>query len=245
VSGVAQPEKAAASSWQSNVAPGLLDAKVNVAVVSSVTAGGRDMIAVDGCRVSTIQLYVAGTGSALPSSSTARTANVWLPSARLESVVGLLHMPKSGVPSSLQNQAAPRLADVKLNVAVVWFVRAAGPEAIAAPGGAVSIVHVTEVIADTFPAASVAVALNACVPGASAVYATGLEHGAGSRASSLHEKVAGASFDASANVALVSFVKDAALVSIDATGGVVSTVQVNDAGAETFPIVSVAVTENE
>lgn len=103
----------------------------------------------------------------MPSASTARTANVWLPSATLEIVAGLLQL-SSGAASTLQNQAAPGFAEVKLNVAVVWLVRAAGPEAIAAPGGEVSIVQVNEVVADAFPALSIAVAPNACVPAASA-----------------------------------------------------------------------------
>src|SRR5438128_6181155 len=70
----------------------------------------------------------------------------------------------------------------------------------------------------------------------------GLVHVAAAAASSLQEKVEPGLFEEKVNVALVWFVGDAGPDETVATGGVRSMVHVNDAGAETLPAGSVAVT---
>ena len=71
------------SSQHSKPATTSLAAKLNVAVVSSVSSTGSPRISATGGR-STIQVWLAGVGSTLRAASTARTANVCVPSSRPE-----------------------------------------------------------------------------------------------------------------------------------------------------------------
>ena len=71
----------AASSAHSNVAPAGFDVKLKLALVLVVDAGGDEVIVVSGGTGAVIvQLKVAGVGS-VPAALTARTWNVWPPSA--------------------------------------------------------------------------------------------------------------------------------------------------------------------
>ena len=159
-SGVAHGAKSPApSTLHANVAEGLLAEKVNSAVVEVVTAGWCEVIVVVGATVSMVQVQPTATGSTLPSSSVARTDKRWLPTARPESLSGLLHA-SPAVVSSWHRYAEPGLLEENVNVAVVWFVTGGGPETMDAPGGAVSTFQDDEAGADTLPAESVAIAVN-------------------------------------------------------------------------------------
>jgi len=136
------------------------------------------------------------------------------------------------------------LLEENANTAVVWFVSGGGPETMVACGGVVSIVHANDDGAETFPAGSVAAAVKRWLPSTSAPYLAGLAHGAGSRASSLQEKIEPASLEEKLNVAVVSLVRADGPDASDTAGAVVSTIHVNDAGPETFRAASVAVTVN-
>ena len=58
--------------------------KVKLAAALLVSAGGPESIEVVGAVVSTVQVEVAGVASMLPAWSTARTSNLWEPSASEE-----------------------------------------------------------------------------------------------------------------------------------------------------------------
>src|ERR687896_571145 len=79
-----KPSSLSSEHW--NVEPGSLEEKVRVALVLAVSALGPESIVVSGAVVSggawIVQLYVAAVPSWFPSPSVARTANVWLPTAR-------------------------------------------------------------------------------------------------------------------------------------------------------------------
>jgi hypothetical protein len=80
--GEEQVPKVPAPSLHSNVEPVSLEVKLNVADVEFVGSAGAEPIVVFGAVVSIVHVFVAGDASALPAWSTARTWNVWLPSAR-------------------------------------------------------------------------------------------------------------------------------------------------------------------
>ena len=71
------------SSWHSNVAASLAE-NSKIALVASVELSGPESTVVSGGVSSTIvQAWLAGVGSTLPASSTARTSNVCSPGARV------------------------------------------------------------------------------------------------------------------------------------------------------------------
>ena len=76
--------KAEPSSAHSNVAPAGVDAKLKLALVLVVDAAGADVMVVSG-GVGAVIVHVkeAGLGS-VPDALTARTWNVWLPTASAE-----------------------------------------------------------------------------------------------------------------------------------------------------------------
>ena len=147
--------------------------------------------------------------------------------------------------SSLHEKVAEASFDDNANVALVSFVKGAGPAPIDAMGGVVSMVQVNDAGAETFPAASLAVSVSVWVPSASPAKLAFVVQTAAGDPSSVHERVAPASSEESPKVAEVEFDGLRGADRIVATGGVVSTVHADEAGAEKFPIVSVAVTENE
>src|SRR5688572_27821462 len=79
----------------SNVDPGSLEEKTNVASVAVVVASGFALIVVSGAAVSgggeIVHHWLAGVGSTLPSPSTARTAKVCVATARPEYSAGVSH----------------------------------------------------------------------------------------------------------------------------------------------------------
>jgi hypothetical protein len=76
--GEVHASNAAPSSEHSNLEFGSLAEKVNLADVLTVVASGPEPIVVSGGTVSgsSVQVWLAGVGSALPASSTARTSKV-------------------------------------------------------------------------------------------------------------------------------------------------------------------------
>src|SRR5438067_13730379 len=113
---------------------------------------------------------------------------------------------------------------------------------MAAAGRTPSIVQADVAGAEGLPAGSIAVTVKTCPPAASGPKPEGLVHAAAGDASSLQEKVEPASFEEKLKVAPVWLVRGGGPEAIDATGGVVSIVQANEAGAETLPAGSLAVT---
>src|SRR5439155_799770 len=94
----------------------------------------------------TVQLAVAGVGSALPALSVARTRKPWLPSARPLYACGLVQAVKAA-PSRLHWKPArplPVSLPLKPNVAALDRIRPAGPLEIAVSGGVLSTVQVYE-----------------------------------------------------------------------------------------------------
>ena len=57
-------------------------AKLKLALLLVLMAGGAAVMVVSGGVVSTVQVKLAGVGSALPAASVARTWKLWLPSAK-------------------------------------------------------------------------------------------------------------------------------------------------------------------
>ena len=80
------------------------------------------------------------------------------------------------------------------------------------------------------------------LPSASGPYVAGLVQAVAAAASSLHAKVEPAFVEAKVNVALARLTIAGSAEVIDTTGATVSIVQPDDAGEETFPAGSVAVT---
>ena len=85
-----QAANAPAFSEHSNVAPAGAEVNANVADVLVVVAAGVDVSAVSGGGGLMVHANAAGVAS-VPASLTARTVNVWLPSASVGYVCGVVH----------------------------------------------------------------------------------------------------------------------------------------------------------
>jgi hypothetical protein len=121
-------------------------------------------IAVSGAIVSTVQLRVAGVGSALPTASAARTEKVCGPSARPEYDFGDVHAAHAPA-SSLHSKPAPDSGDENANDAELDATVPAGPLESEVSGATVSTVHVLVAgEASTLPDESVARTENVCAP---------------------------------------------------------------------------------
>ena len=129
--GVVQVANAAASSAHWNVAPVGVDVNVKVALVLVVDNAGDEVIVVSGGAV-IVQVNEAGEGS-VPATLTARTRKLWLLAPSAEYAWGLVHAVKLALSSEHWN-VAPAGVDVKVNVALVLVVEAAGDEVIAVSG---------------------------------------------------------------------------------------------------------------
>ena len=116
--------------------------------------------------MSIVHAWVAGEASVFPAGSVARTSNVWFPAASPVYVWPLAQALKAA-PSSRHWKLLPVSLDVKLKLALVWFVGDGGAEVIVVCGGVVSIVHVWLAgEASVFPAPSIARTWNVCAPAA-------------------------------------------------------------------------------
>jgi hypothetical protein len=101
-----------ASSLHWKVDPASLDVNEKLGPCSADGFVGCDVIVVSGGPVSTIQVNVAGVGSALPAASVAFTENVCGPSSRPVSVVGDVQAANAPA-SSLHWKLDPVSLDVK------------------------------------------------------------------------------------------------------------------------------------
>src|SRR5262249_18187600 len=90
----------------------------------------------------------AGDGS-VPTALTARTWNVWLPSARLEYACGLVHA-ANAAPSRAHSNVAPIGFDVKVKLALVLAVGDVGDDVIVVSGS-----DATPYVAEYAPACAV------------------------------------------------------------------------------------------
>ncbi len=93
--------------------PGSLAVKAKLALVSVVEAGGVDASVTVGAVVSggEYRNWTLAGFPTFPALSVARTENWWLPAARPESAVGLLHGEYAAA-SSLQANLAPASLDL-------------------------------------------------------------------------------------------------------------------------------------
>jgi hypothetical protein len=83
VLGLVQVVNAAPSRLHWNVAPASFELNVKVALPLFDSGSGVESIVVSGTTVSTVQLKLAGVGSAFPAGSVAHTSKVWPPCAKL------------------------------------------------------------------------------------------------------------------------------------------------------------------
>ena len=134
--GDAQVLKAAPSRLHSNVAPDLLDEKVNVTELSLTAPDGPEVIVVS-TGASTVQVLLAGVASMLPAPSLARAWKLWLPSAKPAYTFGDAQVLKAAL-SKLHSKVELVSLDEKLNVAELLLAVPDGPESIWVSGGVVS-----------------------------------------------------------------------------------------------------------
>ena len=104
--GEVQAVQAPPSTWHANVAAASSAPNAKLASPLRAAAGGPDVIVVVGATVSIVSVRVTGEASVLPAASLARTENVWVPSASVASVFGLVHVDQVPL-SSLHWKVAP------------------------------------------------------------------------------------------------------------------------------------------
>ena len=136
VAGELHAANAAPSTRHSNVEPASVAVNANVGVVVFVGPTGPLVIAVSGAIVSTVKVVLAGSGSTLPKSSIAWTANVCVPSLRTSVANGDAHGENDAV-SVRHSNAAPG-SEVNANVGVATFVGSLGPLVSIVSGGITS-----------------------------------------------------------------------------------------------------------
>jgi hypothetical protein len=121
------------------VEPALSALNANEALVEFVFAVGLDVIVTTGAVVSIVQV-VEAMSLTFPAVSVARTWKVCVPAARPVSETGLEHDAKAA-PSSLHSNVEPLFELLKLKLALVEFVVAAGFAVKVTTGAVVSIVQ--------------------------------------------------------------------------------------------------------
>src|SRR5688572_19298910 len=127
MAGEAQELNNCSSSAHSKVEFGSLLENVKVAVVSTVMPSGPELIVVSGAT--TVQVWLAGVGSRLPSALMARTRSSCVP--RASSVNSAGEEQEVNNCASREHSKVPSASLVKkAKVAVVSTVVAAGPEMI-------------------------------------------------------------------------------------------------------------------
>jgi hypothetical protein len=130
------------STRQANVEPDSLAVNANVGVASLVVPPGLELIVVFGAVVSagvvsTVNVDVAGLASVLPAPSVARTENVWLPSASVLAVYGLVQLVQ--LPLSIRHaNVEPDSVEVNAKAGVASLVVPLGLELMLVSGGVVS-----------------------------------------------------------------------------------------------------------
>src|SRR4051794_12369564 len=152
----------------------------------------------------------------LPAWSVARMRTCWMPSGRLVRVKlpvvgGEAHAVKNAW-LKLQANVTPASLPVKVTVASVALVAAAGAPVTVTVGAIVSTVHCQLSDAETLPAASTAWASRLCAPSlrplaAKAPVVAGDEQEASAAPSRLHRKVAFGSLELSVNAAFALLVR--------------------------------------
>jgi small ligand-binding sensory domain FIST len=118
------------------VAPGSVVANEKIEDVTTAVLDGAAVICVSGGVLSITQVAEAGVASTLPVASRARTSKVWLPSARLLNVIGLVAGAKAAPSSRASKVAVSDAANV--NCALVPLVSASGAPASVVSGAVVS-----------------------------------------------------------------------------------------------------------
>jgi hypothetical protein len=246
-----QDAKAPPSSLHSNVEPASVEVNANAALVWLVGLAGALVMLVFGAVRSTVHVTWAGDASTFPAWSTARTRNVWLPSASALYVVG--EVQAANAPASrLHWKVEPASVDVNANVALVWLVGLAGLDVIVVFGATVSTLTVrTADEPETFPAGSVAVAVRECKPSVNVIARDQLPAASAAAVpfdvapSKTVTVLFGSAVPVTVTVALFVSELSGGLVSSGALGGVRSTVHVVAAGvASVLPAGSVARTWN-
>ena len=142
VSGLEHVFQLPLSMRHSKVEPDSLELKAKSGVVLFDGSDGLLPMLVFGAVRSTVQLLVAGVPSVLPAASVARTAKVWLPSARAgESVSGLEHEVQLP-PSTRHSKLEPDSEELKEKLGVLLFDGSDGLASIVVFGALRSTVQV-------------------------------------------------------------------------------------------------------
>lgn len=224
------------SSLHLNVEPGSLELKTNFALWLKVIFFGPLVMVVSGGVVSdgpgtaTVNVRLAGVGSALPAASVATTANVCAPLASGAVVTGDEHG-EYAAPSTLHWKVDPASLEVNANVAVgvVIVDPSAGPEVIVVSGGVASTVNVRVAgVGSGLPAGSVATTEKVWAPSDNGPIESGERHGAEAPPSMEHANVDPASVEPNSKVAVETVTVDpsAGPAVIVVSGGVESATQV-------------------
>ena len=226
---VATPEPASAESLASTTVPPTA-APFDGAVTEPV-----------GAVASTSHVKVTSEASVFPAASVARAFSVCEPSPRdgvVKGVVQVVQPPPSRSHSNVDGDSVePR---PKVGVAVALGLAGVGASDVF--GAVRSTVQACAAgVASTLPAASSARTSNVCAASVSPVYDAGLEQSANAPPSIRHSKPGPASDAVNEKLALVEFDADGGEEVMVVFAGVVSTVNVNDAGvASTLPAASIA-----
>ena len=229
---------AAPSSRQTKVAPAVSELKVNAGVVSLLGVAGALSIVVSGSGVSTTQLRVA-MSPVLPALSVARTRMSCGPWSRDVYDTGLAQLEK-GARSRLHSVVTGDSSTVKVTVALVCATVPVGPPVIVTVGATVSTTSIRSA-RPVLPAASVARICRRRTPSVRPAKAWGDVHGANAP-SSTRQAVSAASLTVKPRVALVVVMEPTGPEVIVTTGATVSTRHCAEAGSDTLPTWSVALT---
>ena len=120
------------SRLHSNV-PASVEVNANVAEFEFEEAAGAEVIVVSGAVVSIVQVKLAGVGSTVAATSTARTWKVWLPSDSPANTRGVVHAANAAPPRLLCTVGGASFV-VKVNVAPLDALYAGGVEVIVVSG---------------------------------------------------------------------------------------------------------------
>jgi hypothetical protein len=219
---------AGVSRAHSNVAVESGELNEKLAALDELGFEGDDEMLVSGTTVSIDHVKLAGVPSTFPAASLARTLNVCEPSTSVEYGFGLVQGVNVRV-SRAHSNVAVASGEVKLKLAVVALVVAAGLAVMLVSGATVSTVHVKLAgVPSTFPAASLARTLNVCEPSTSVEYGFGLVQAVNAGVSRAHSNEAVASGDVNEKLAELAVVTAAGLAVMFVSGATVSIVHVED-----------------
>ncbi len=150
----------------SKVAVGSRLLNVKVGVLSLLGLVGFESMVVSGAAVSIVHVYEAGDASVFPKGSTARTAKVCDPSAKVARVLGGTQA-ENAPPSMLHSKVAVASGLMNVNMGVALLLGLLGVEVIVVSGAVVSITQVYDAgVGSVLPKLSSVRTLKVCEPSA-------------------------------------------------------------------------------